>query len=140
MGWDGGVGHLWGGTGVGQGVGVRGIGMAGDYDNFVPAHTTAAFNPEGLDEDDLPEWVGDEKANFDYNLDKDQNGRLDEDEIRQWMVPDDATMFDVEARHLFYNADSNKVSLRSGVEEVGLMSEVLGVEGDGDEGHKGGFT
>lgn len=28
------------------------------------------------------------------------------------MVPDEATMFDVEARHLFYNADTNRVSGR----------------------------
>ena len=68
-----------------------------------------AFNPEDLDEKDLPEWVGEEKTNFDMVLDRDQNGRLDRDEIRHWMVPDDATMFDVEARHLFYNADTNKV-------------------------------
>lgn len=68
-----------------------------------------SFNPEGLPEADLPDWVEDEKATFDYNLDRDQNGRLDAEEIRQWLVPDDATMFDVEARHLFYNADTNRV-------------------------------
>lgn len=54
--------------------------------------------------------MGDEKAKFDYTLDSDQNGRLDGQEIRQWLIPDEATLFDVEARHLFYNADRNKAS------------------------------
>lgn len=74
-----------------------------------------SFNPDNLPEKDLPEWVEDEKSNFDHVLDKDQNGRLSESEIRDWMVPDDATLFDVEARHLFYNADTNRVSDENGV-------------------------
>ena len=57
----------------------------------------------------MPEWVADEKANFDYVLDTNQNGRLDESEIRRWLVPDEDTMFDVEARHLFWSADTNRV-------------------------------
>lgn len=57
--------------------------------------------------------MADEKANFDYNLDANQDGSLDEKEIRSWLVPDEATMFDVEARHLFYSADTNRVRRRS---------------------------
>lgn len=84
----------------------------------------STFNPEGLKDDDLPEWVGDEKANFDYNLDKNQDGRLDRSEIRSWVVPDDATTFDVEARHILYNADTNR-DRKVTVEELQAKFDVL---------------
>ena len=77
-----------------------------------PNSFSESFNPDDLPEEDLPEWARDEKANFDHNLDLDQNGRLDKEEIKTWMVPDDATLFNVEAHHLFYNADTNRVSRR----------------------------
>lgn len=76
----------------------------------VPLMYAASFNPDDLPEKDLPDWVADEKANFDHNLDLNQNGRLERSEVRQWMVPDEATLFNIEAHHLFYNADTNKVS------------------------------
>lgn len=90
-------------------------------------HTSIAahFNPERLPEDELPDWVGDEKAKFDYKLDSDHNGKLDREEIRQWLVPDDATLFDIEARHLFYNADKNKASSLCAIHTMWPLLTVL---------------
>ncbi len=70
-----------------------------------------SFNPDDKPDDELPDWVEDEKANFDLVLDANQDGRLDSSEIRQWIVPDEDTMYRVETKHLFYNADANRVGV-----------------------------
>jgi len=59
-----------------------------------------------------PSWVEDEKANFDMVLDKNSDGKLDEQEVKDWFVPDTESTNQVEMRHLFISADSNRVSGR----------------------------
>ncbi len=71
-----------------------------------------SFIPEDF-EGDEPSWVEDEKANFDHVLDKNGDGKLDSDEVREWLVPDTETTNQVEMRHLFMSADTNRVSGRT---------------------------
>ena len=72
-------------------------------------------------EGDEPDWVEDEKANFDMVLDKNTDGKLDEKEVREWLVPDTETTNQVEMRHLFMSADTNRVSERFDIMHVVLF-------------------
>lgn len=70
---------------------------------------TVSFNPDRLPEDELP-MVGDERSEFKDHLDKDHDGVLGYEEIKEWLVPDDVEFFQEEARHLISHADKDKVS------------------------------
>ena len=56
-----------------------------------------------------PEWVADEKDNFNNVLDKDGDGRLDNAEVGQWVLPRDLEYVADEAKHLLSSADENQV-------------------------------
>ena len=56
-----------------------------------------------------PEWVADEKDNFNNVLDKNGDGRLDNAEVGQWVLPRDLEYVADEAKHLLSSADENQV-------------------------------
>ena len=62
--------------------------------------------------DDLSKELEDEKREFEENLDKDSDGRLDREEVKRWAVPSlpgDVEYFEDEADHLIHVADKNEV-------------------------------
>ncbi|UXI19592.1 PolyA RNA polymerase [Sarcoptes scabiei] len=56
----------------------------------------------------VPEWVTREREQFHSYRDKNNDGYLDRDEIKEWIVPANYDHADAEAKHLMYEADSNK--------------------------------
>lgn len=65
------------------------------------------FNPDESAEDE-PEWVETEKHQFKAFRDKDKDGKLNLEEVRAWILPDDYNHAEAEARHLVYEADDDK--------------------------------
>ena len=55
-----------------------------------------------------PEWVATEREQFTKYRDVNQDGKLDEKEIRAWIMPDDYNHAEAEAKHLIYEADDDK--------------------------------
>lgn len=62
-----------------------------------------------------PDWVLSEREQFNDFRDLNKDGKLDKEEIRHWIVPQDYDHAQAEARHLVYESDKNKVALGGGV-------------------------
>lgn len=56
-----------------------------------------------------PDWVLSEREQFSEFRDLNKDGKLDKDEIRHWILPQDYDHAQAEARHLVYESDKNKV-------------------------------
>lgn len=63
---------------------------------------------EGEDE---PAWIAVEIENFRSFRDKNGDGVMDREEIRNWILPADYDHTLNEAKHLIYEADENKVKI-----------------------------
>lgn len=63
-----------------------------------------SYEQSGQSED----WVERERKHFLEQRDKDKDGRLNRDELRQWMAPEGYDPVEQEANHLIYEADTNK--------------------------------
>ena len=60
-------------------------------------------------EGDEPEWVKTEREQFTTFRDKNQDGRMDSDEVRAWVVPDDYDHSEAESKHLIFESDQDRV-------------------------------
>uniref|UniRef100_U5EW90 Reticulocalbin-3 n=1 Tax=Corethrella appendiculata TaxID=1370023 RepID=U5EW90_9DIPT len=58
-------------------------------------------------DEEEPEWVKNEREVFGTFRDKDKDGFLSHDEVKEWITPQDFDHADAEARHLIYEADSD---------------------------------
>lgn len=56
-----------------------------------------------------PEWVKTEREQFSDFRDLNKDGKMDQDEIRHWIMPQDYDHAQAEARHLVYESDQDKV-------------------------------
>lgn len=65
------------------------------------------YNQEG--DGDEPEWVTTERQQFTEFRDKNKDGKMDKDETRDWILPQDYDHAEAEAKHLVYEADGDKV-------------------------------
>lgn len=61
-------------------------------------------NEEG---DEEPEWVRNERETFTKFRDKDHDGFMNYEEVKDWIIPADFDHAEAEARHLIYEADSD---------------------------------
>lgn len=59
------------------------------------------------DDDEDPDWVKNEKNQFHDFRDKNKDGFLDTEEIREWILPPDYDHSEAESKHLIYEADTN---------------------------------
>ncbi|XP_016061612.1 PREDICTED: reticulocalbin-1 [Miniopterus natalensis] len=55
-----------------------------------------------------PDWVLSEREQFNEFRDLNKDGKLDKDEIRHWILPQDYDHAQAEARHLVYESDVNR--------------------------------
>lgn len=62
---------------------------------------------EGAEDDQEPDWVKDEKERFSGYRDKDRDGFMDTEEMKNWIIPEDFDHAEAEARHLVYEADAD---------------------------------
>lgn len=58
----------------------------------------------------MPDWVQAERTQFEQVRDKDANGFMDKNEIREWLFPNDYNHLDTEAKHLITESDDDRVS------------------------------
>ncbi|XP_044749529.1 calumenin [Coccinella septempunctata] len=61
----------------------------------------------GEDDEEEPDWVKSEREQFDTYRDKDGDGFLDVEEVKNWVIPPDFDHAEAEARHLIYEADGD---------------------------------
>ena len=64
---------------------------------------------EGAAQEELPDWIEEEKKDFKERLDKNGDNVLDHDEIREWVAPTETAFRKEEVEHLFKHADVNTV-------------------------------
>ncbi|XP_046748603.1 calumenin [Diprion similis] len=60
----------------------------------------------GADEEE-PEWVKNEREQFSTYRDKDGDGLMDVEEVKNWIIPADFDHAEAESRHLIYEADGD---------------------------------
>lgn len=59
------------------------------------------------DGEEEPEWVRNERETFNNYRDKNSDGFMDSEEVKDWIIPSDFDHAEAEARHLIYEADSD---------------------------------
>ena len=64
-------------------------------------------NTDGKEEE--PDWLKTEREQFQNFRDKNKNGVMDRDEVRDWIMPDDYDHVKAETTHLFQEADTDGV-------------------------------
>ncbi|XP_010224301.1 PREDICTED: calumenin, partial [Tinamus guttatus] len=57
---------------------------------------------------DEPEWVKTEREQFVEFRDKNRDGKMDQEETKDWILPTDYDHAEAEARHLVYESDQDK--------------------------------
>lgn len=79
-----------------------------DGDGFVDVNEYIGdmYKPES--DESEPEWVETEREQFSKYRDMDQDGKLSENEIKLWIMPDDYNHAEAEAKHLIYESDDDK--------------------------------
>ncbi|VDI68875.1 calumenin-like isoform X2 [Mytilus galloprovincialis] len=55
-----------------------------------------------------PEWVKSEREQFNTYRDKNSDGKMDHEEVKDWIIPPDYDHTDAESKHLIYESDTNK--------------------------------
>lgn len=60
-------------------------------------------------EEDEPDWVKTEKEQFAAFRDKDGDGFMDKNEVKDWILPNEYDHSESESKHLMHEADDNKV-------------------------------
>ena len=61
------------------------------------------------DADEEPDWVKEERNQFSSYRDKNSDGIMDRQEVKDWIIPDDYDHADSEAKHLIHEADKDRV-------------------------------
>lgn len=56
-----------------------------------------------------PDWVASEREMFSDTRDKNKDGKLDMDEMKEWIMPTGFDHADAEAHHLVHMSDDDKV-------------------------------
>ena len=59
-----------------------------------------------------PEWVATERQQFANVRDHDNDGVMNRDEVRDWIIPADYDHSEAEAKHLIYESDKDLVCCR----------------------------
>ncbi|XP_044253950.1 calumenin [Tribolium madens] len=62
---------------------------------------------KGDENEEEPEWVNNEREQFNTYRDKDGDGFMDNEEVKNWILPPDFDHAEAEARHLIFEADSD---------------------------------
>lgn len=70
------------------------------------------FKPESPNEPE-PAWVAQEREQFGLYRDRNKDGKMDQAEIGEWILPTEYDHAEAEAKHLMYEADTNKVKYTS---------------------------
>ncbi|CAK8698101.1 calumenin-like [Clavelina lepadiformis] len=79
-----------------------------DKDGFVDLNEYIGdmFSNDAGEEE--PDWVATEREQFTKYRDENGDGKLDLNEVRKWILPDDYNHANAEAKHLIYESDDDK--------------------------------
>ncbi|CAG2112217.1 unnamed protein product [Medioppia subpectinata] len=75
----------------------------------VEEYISDMYSPDATG-DQVPDWVIREKDQFREIRDKNKDGFMDREEIREWIIPPDYDHSEAEAKHLIREADTNQDS------------------------------
>jgi len=83
------------------------------HESVVDCTDDLANEDDDEDDDDENEmgWTPEDEEEFNTELDKDGDGKLNRNEIYDWLVPKDFDHIVDESNHLFDEADEDKVCL-----------------------------
>ena len=56
-----------------------------------------------------PDWVKTEREQFSAFRDKDGDGRMSREEVRDWIMPPDYDHSEAETKHLIFESDADRV-------------------------------
>lgn len=70
-----------------------------------------------------PEWVKTERQQFLDFRDVNKDGKMDREEIGQWILPPDYDHAEVESKHLLHESDKDKVRAKLGKDNLKLQAE-----------------
>jgi len=85
-----------------------------DIEEYISDMYRPADHPEEKGE---PDWVKSEREMFKSYRDKNGDGKLDKEELKEWIMPTGFDHAEAEARHLLHLADDNK-DLKLGKDEI----------------------
>ncbi|XP_023933064.1 calumenin-A-like [Lingula anatina] len=60
------------------------------------------------DDEEEPDWVKNEREQFGAYRDKNKDGYMDKDEVKDWIIPPDYDHSEAEAKHLIHESDRDK--------------------------------
>lgn len=83
------------------------------------------YKPEHEGETE-PDWVEVEREQFQKYRDADKDGKLDREEVRKWILPEDYNHALAESQHLIHESDDNKDEKISKEEMVGHHDVFVG--------------
>jgi hypothetical protein len=72
-------------------------------------HGTADIWPNRENADEEPEWVKNERKQFQQYRDKNKDGSLDKAEVKDWILPENFDHARAESKHLIFEGDDDKV-------------------------------
>lgn len=58
-----------------------------------------------------PEWVKNEREQYNQYRDKNGDGIMDAEEVKAWIIPPEYDHAEAEAKHLIYESDKDKVGV-----------------------------
>ena len=64
---------------------------------------------EAMARGEEPDWVQAQRDDFTETRDKDKDGKLNKEEVGEWVMPTGYDAIESEAAHLMYHADKDKV-------------------------------
>ncbi|KAF9794017.1 hypothetical protein SFRURICE_015186 [Spodoptera frugiperda] len=65
------------------------------------------YKPEDGEDEDEPDWVKQEREQFNGYRDTNKDGFMDENEVKDWIAPPEFDHAEAEARHLVFEADTD---------------------------------
>lgn len=61
----------------------------------------------GVSDEEEPDWVKNEREQFENYRDKNKDGHMDPEEVKQWIIPPDFDHAEAEAKHLVLESDAD---------------------------------
>lgn len=78
-----------------------------DKNGFISLEEYIGDMYRGVKGEDEPDWVRNEREQFENFRDKNKDGHMDRDEVKQWIIPPDFDHAEAEAKHLVQESDSD---------------------------------
>ena len=78
-----------------------------DRNGFISLEEYIGDMYRGSKGEDEPDWVRNEREQFENYRDKNKDGHMDPEEVKQWIIPPDFDHAEAEAKHLVQESDSD---------------------------------